>query len=147
MDEPKLWIVGVAALVLVVSALIWVLRQRSDTTSPAAHHDYRAPEVMDGVGAQAARGSGMTFGSASATDDVVVDQTVPLSRLGGAGWRDGTAVPSDSTTDAYAGESPTWAEDESVGGTDTYEPHVEVDQTIPRSAVGDEDDRERGGHW
>ena len=66
-----------------------------------------------------------------ATDEVVVDQTVPLSRLGVAGWRDGTAVPSDSTTDAYAGESPTWAEDESVDGTDTYEPHVEVDQTIP----------------
>lgn len=144
MNEAKLWIVGAAALVLVVSALVWVLRQRGDTEDPAPLTGYRPPEVLD---ARVSRGSGVTFGSDSAQDAAVVDQTIPLSRLGGAGWRDGTDVPTEPTTDAYAGLSPTWAEDESADRPNTDEPHVEVDQTIPRSALRDEVDRERGGHW
>ena len=141
MDEPKLWIVGAAALVLIVAALAWVLRQRGEGSGPAPHPHYDAPQVMEGQGAGA---TGLTFGD---DPDRGIDSTVPLSRLGGAGWRDGTPVPPEPTTDAYAGQFPSWAEDESSAATDPTEPQVEVDSTVPRSALDEEADRERGGHW
>lgn len=144
MDEPKLWIVGGVALLLVVSALIWVLRSRADAPAHVPTPGYGAPEVtLTGT----ARASGLTFGSNVAEDELVVDETVPLSRLGGAGWRDGGAVPKQTTTDAYAVESPSWADDEPASSCAAYEPQVEVDQTIPRSALSDDVDRDRGGHW
>lgn len=84
-----------------------------------------------------------------------MDETVPLSRLGGAGWRDRTDPPIERTTDLYADQSPTWAESdpwavqdsglesESAAGSARQ---VSVDDTGPRPRT-DELDRERGGHW
>ena len=141
MADTKLWLIGALALVIVVAALIWVLRQRGDATASVSPHDYGAPEVT--VTGQSGA-SGLTFGG-DATDDVEA-QTVPLSRLGGAGWRDGGGV-APHTTDAYAGESRSWEKDESaVVPEPAYEHHVEVDNTGPRPPL-DEKDRERGGHW
>lgn len=143
MDDTKLWLIGALALVIVVAALIWVLRQRGDAAEPVSY-DFGAPEVT--ATGQAGVG-GVTFGDATA-DDSVVDQTVPLSRLGGAGWRDGGAVASETTTDAYAAESRSWADDESAAAPEsTLDHHVEVDNTGPRPVIDDELDRERGGHW
>lgn len=143
MDGTKLWIVGALALVMIVAALIWVLRQRGDGTAPVAH-DYGAPEVT--ITGQAGVG-GVTFGGDTA-DDVVVDQTVPLSRLGGAGWRDGGGLAPEQPNDAYAVESRSWGEDESVVSPDpVLEHHVEVDDTGARPVIDDEVDRDRGGHW
>lgn len=142
MDGTRLWIVGALALVIVVAALIWVLR-RGDT-APSASPDYGAPEVTltDQPGSSA-----VTFGGDSAQDSAV-DQTVPLSRLGGAGWRDGGGVPPETTSDAYAAESRSWGDDESVIASEpAVEHHVEVDNTGPRPAVEDDIDRQRGGHW
>lgn len=142
MDDTKLWVIGALALVIVVAALIWVLRHRDDAAAPVAHHDYGAPEVT--LTGQAGA-TGLTFGSEGGD---AVDQTVPLSRLGGAGWRDGGGVPVDTTTSAYAGESRSWGEDESVVASEpVLEHHVEVDDTMPRPPVDEELDRERGGHW
>jgi len=146
MDDTKLWLIGALALVLVVAALIWVLRQRADAAPSVTSHEYGAPEVT--VTGQSGA-SGLTFGG-EAADDVVVDQTVPLSRLGGAGWRDGGGAPptTTTTTDAYAGVSRSWADDETgLAPEPTLEHHVEVDNTGPRPPVDDERDRERGGHW
>ncbi|MEO7268605.1 MAG: hypothetical protein ABIW49_05305 [Knoellia sp.] len=139
MDDTKLWLIGALALVIVVAALIWVLRQRGDTTPSVSPHDYGAPEVtVTGLSGTSA----LTFGG-DASDDVV-DQTVPRSRLGGAGWRDGDSAPPQKTTDAYAAESRSWDDDEStVAPEPTLEHHVEVDNTAPRPPVEDE----RGGHW
>jgi hypothetical protein len=141
MDEPKLWIVGAAAVVLIVAALVWVLRQRGEGSRPAPHPRYDAPQVMEG---RAAGATGLTFGEDAGGG---IDSTVPLSRLGGAGWRDGGGVPPEPTTDTYAGRFPSSGEDESSAASDTSGPQVEVDATIPRSALGTEADRERGGHW
>lgn len=143
MDGTGLWIVGALALVIVVAALIWVLR-RGDTAQSAGSPDYGAPEVTL-TGQPGA--SAVTFGGDS-TQDTIVDQTVPLSRLGGAGWRDGGGAPAEKTSDAYAVESRSWGDDESVIASEpTLEHHVEVDNTGPRPAVEDDIDRERGGHW
>ncbi|EAQ00659.1 acyl-CoA synthase [Janibacter sp. HTCC2649] len=143
MDDTKLWLIGALALVIVVAALIWVLRQRGGADTSVSPHDYGAPEVT--VTGQSGA-SGLTFGG-SAADDAVLDQTVPLSRLGGAGWRDGSGVPPQQATDGYAGESRSWGDDESaVVPEQAYEHHVEVDNTGPRPPL-DEGDRERGGHW
>ncbi|MFC7487103.1 hypothetical protein ACOCJ7_00830 [Knoellia sp. CPCC 206453] len=139
MDDTKLWLIGALALVIVVAALIWVLRQRGEATSSVSPHDYGAPEVT--VTGQSGA-SGLTFGGGE-SDDVVVDQTVPRSRLGGAGWRDGDTVPPQKTTDAYAGESRSWDHDESaIAPEPAQEHHVEVDNTGPRPPTD-----ERGGHW
>jgi hypothetical protein len=139
MDDTKLWLIGALALVIVVAALIWVLRQRGDATPSVSPHDYGAPEVT--VTGQTGS-SALTFGG-DASDDAVVDQTVPRSRLGGAGWRDGDGVPPQKTTDAYAGESRSWDDDESaIVPEPALEHHVEVDHTVPRPQLD-----ERGGHW
>lgn len=139
-----LWLVGAVALVVVVAAFVWVLRHREDAALPE-HHHYDAPEVnQDGRPGQSA----VTFGDADLSGDAPVDQTVPLSRLGGAGWRDGGAVPAERTTDPYAGESPPWVLDEAVGVDDAApDHHVAVDDTDVRPVVDEELDRRRGGHW
>lgn len=143
MDDTKLWLIGALALVIVVAALIWVLRQRGEATPSVSPHDYGSPEVT--VTGQSGTG-GLTFGG-DVSDDAVVDQTVPRSRLGGAGWRDGDSAPPEKTTDAYAGESRSWDNDESaIAPEPTLDHHVEVDDTGPRPPL-DERDRERGGHW
>lgn len=142
MDDTKLWLIGALALVIVVAALIWVLRHRGDATTSVSHHDYGTPEVQQA--GQAGAGT-LTFGSEPSE---IVDQTVPLSRLGGAGWRDGGVAPAETTTDAYAGESRSWDDDQSPVGPDAgSEHHVEIDQTGPRPVIDEELDRERGGHW
>ena len=129
-------------LVLVVAALVWVLRRRDDTAAAAPHHDYGAPEVM--LTGQT-DGGGLTFGRDGGG---TVDETVPRSRLGGAGWRDGDGDAGPTTTAAYAGESRSWSDDESaIGPEPTLEHHVEVDDTGPRPSAGEDPDRERGGHW
>lgn len=144
MDDTRLWVIGAIALAIVVAALIWVLRHRGDATASVSHHDYGAPEVTPTGHASA---NGVTFGG-DATDDVVVDQTVPLSRLGGAGWRDGGGVPVETTSEAYAVDSRSWGDDESaVAAEPAIEHHVEVDDTGPRPSLDDDVDRERGGHW
>lgn len=141
MDGTKLWLVGALALVIVLAALIWVLRQRTGA-SESVPRDYAPPEV---TAAGQSVASGVTFGGD--IEDDVVDQTVPLSRLGGAGWRDGGGVAPQTTTDAYAAGSPSWADDESeVSPQSTGEHHVEVDNTGPRPPL-EEGDRDRGGHW
>lgn len=144
MENSLLWLVGAAALVVVVAAFVWVLRHRDDASAPA-HHGYGAPEVTETGG----RGrSDVTFGADESVVEAGIDQTVPLSRLGGAGWRDGSDVPAARTTDAYAGQSPSWAEEPSA---DTpgfpLEHHVAVDATESSPAVDEELDRRRGGHW
>lgn len=141
-----LWIVGVLAIVLVVAALAWVLRQRAGA-APADPHGYEAPSVTPTDGR--AR-PGVTFGGTDAVDDVPVDQTVPLSRLGGAGWRDGGGGRDESTTDAYAATAGTWAEPETTVDGDAdpaQEHHVTVDDAGARPVVGGEADERRGGHW
>ncbi|WP_353952338.1 hypothetical protein V6K52_02515 [Knoellia sp. S7-12] len=144
MDDTKLWLIGALALVVVVAALVWVLRHRGDTTAPVSHHDYAAPEVTQ---AGVSGGRGLTFGSDGSDGSDAVDQTVPRSRLGGAGWRDGRG-PGETTTGAYAVESRSWGDDESVTAPEpALERHVEVDDTGPRPAVDEDRDRERGGHW
>lgn len=141
MENSALWIVGSLALVVVVAAFVWVLRHRDDASLPE-HHDYSAPEVTDTGRLDDGPGS---FGSAA---DAPVDETVPLSRLGGAGWRDGGGAPESPTTDAYAGGSPTWAEDPSVDLTDSpVEHHVSVEHDEADEGVDAELDRRRGGHW
>ena len=141
MENSALWIVGVVALVVVVAAFVWVLRHREDAAVPE-HHHYAAPEVT-GSGERA--DATPAFGSA---DDAPVDETVPLSRLGGAGWRDGGAVPQTHTTDSYAVGSPTWAEDPSADATDSpLEHHVSVESSGEGGEADDELDRRRGGHW
>ncbi|KGN30916.1 hypothetical protein N802_05830 [Knoellia sinensis KCTC 19936] len=144
MDDSMVWLIGAVAFVIVIAAFVWVLRHR-DVTSLPEHHTYETPEITL-TGTQS---SGVTFGS-SADEGVVdepLDETVPLSRLGGAGWRDGGAPPVQQTTDAYAVESPSWVDDGSSAEWDGDEhPHVTVDDTGPRPLL-DEIDRERGGHW
>lgn len=143
MEDAKLWIIGAATLVVIVAVLIWVLRQR-DVPGQQSPRDYGAPEVtLTGTAAS----TGLTFGSDVDAEDAVVDQTVPLSRLGGAGWRDGGGVPATTPTDPHAGESPSWADDDFAGASPTDEHQVEVDQTGPRPTLDGEVDRERGGHW
>lgn len=142
MDDTKLWLIGALALVIVVATLVWVLRHRGDATTPMPHHDYAAPEVTQ---AGLTGGRGLTFGSDGGD---AVGQTVPLSRLGGAGWRDGGDAPVETTTGAYAVESRSWGDDESVTAPEpTFEHHVEVDDTGPRPVMDDDLDRKRGGHW
>lgn len=144
MDDTKLWLIGALALVVVVAALVWVLRQRGDATASGSPHDYGTPEVT--LTGQAGA-TGLTFGSDGSVADAV-DQTVPRSRLGGAGWRDGGGLPSGTTTDAYAVESRSWGDDESVVAPEpVLEHHVEVDPNGPRPSPDDDLDRERGGHW
>ncbi|MFW5472775.1 hypothetical protein ACOCJ5_05665 [Knoellia sp. CPCC 206450] len=141
MENSALWIVGAVALVVVLAAFVWVLRHRDDAAVPE-HHHYGAPEV---TGSGDSSDGVSTFGS---TDDAPVDETVPLSRLGGPGWRDGGAVPATQTTDTYAVGSPTWAEDPSVDVTDSsVEHHVSVESSETREAADEELDRRRGGHW
>lgn len=142
MDDTRLWLIGALALVVVVAALIWVLRHRSDALSPATHHDYGAPEVTVTGQGDAGR---VTHGGQG---DEAVDQTVPLSRLGGAGWRDGGGVTAERTTDGYAGASRSWDDSESAAAPDrSLEHHVEVEPTDPRRAGGEDPDRDRGGQW
>ncbi|WP_404380056.1 hypothetical protein LL946_09590 [Knoellia locipacati] len=145
MDDSVLWLVGAVALVVVVAALVWVLRHREDAALPE-HHGYDAPEVD--ASDRGGRGN-VTFGADdTAEPTATVDQTVPLSRLGGAGWRDGGAAPEGRTTDAYAGSSPTRGEDPSAEGSDVpLDHHVSIDQSDPNPAVDEELDRRRGGHW
>lgn len=143
MENSALWIVGVVALVVVVAAFVWVLRHRGDASLPE-HHHYSAPEV---TAASDPADAVPAFGSAA---DAPVDETVPLSRLGGAGWRDGGAVPPPQprTTDTYAVGSPTWAEDPSADATDSpLEHHVAVESSEDGGAADEELDRRRGGHW
>ena len=138
-----LWLVGALALVVVVAAFVWVLRHRDDAAAPA-HHAYETPTVTEPEGGRSA----LTFGSDRPTDDAPIDQTVPLSRLGGAGWRDGGAAPEGGTTEAYAGTSRSWAEEPGADTSDSpLEHHVEVDATVARSDVAEDRDRRRGGHW
>ncbi|CAN7214959.1 hypothetical protein [Knoellia sp. LjRoot47] len=143
MDDSVLWLVGAVALVVVVAALIWVLRTRGGSAAPV-HHGYEAPEVTE----TGQRGrSDVTFGGTDDTD-APIDQTVPRSRLGGAGWRDRTDAPVTRTTDSYAGESPSWADESSADGSDSpLEHHVAVDPTDADRGVDEELDRRRGGHW
>ncbi len=147
MDDSVLWLVGAAALVVVVAALVWVLRHREDAALPE-HHGYDTPEVT--ASDRGGRGS-VTFGADDThetSDAIPIDQTVPLSRLGGAGWRDGGGAPEGRTTDAYAGSSPTWGEDPTADGPDSPpDHHVSVDRSEPSPAVDEELDRRRGGHW
>jgi len=141
MENSALWVVGAVALVVVVAAFVWVLRHRDDATVPE-HHHYAPPEVT--ASGDPADGA-PAFGSAG---DAAVDETVPLSRLGGAGWRDGGAEPPSRTTDTYAVGSPTWAEDPSADATDSpLEHHVAVESTDAGGPADDELDRRRGGHW
>lgn len=139
-----LWLVGAVALVVVVAAFVWVLRHRDDAALPE-HHPYDAPEVrQDGRPGQSA----ITFGDDDSWGDSPIDQTVPLSRLGGAGWRDGGGLPVETTTDPYAGDAPSWVPDESAGAEDApLDHHVAVDDTGARPVVDEELDRRRGGHW
>ena len=144
-----LWIVGAIAVVLVVAALVWVLRQRSDSGSADQQHAYAAPAVTES-GEQGR--SAAIFDSSELGADTAVDQTVPLSRLGGAGWRDGGGVGAETTTDAYAASAGTWAEPESDSESvldPASEHHDTGDDTGARPFTGDDadaDDR-RGGHW
>ena len=141
MENSALWIVGAVALVVVVAAFVWVLRRRDDATAPE-HHHYAAPEV---TGSAEAADAAPAFGS---SNDAPVDETVPLSRLGGAGWRDGGAVPPTQTTDTYAVGSPTWAEDPSADASDSpLEHHVAVESSETGGEADDDLDRRRGGHW
>lgn len=144
MDDSVLWLVGALALVVVVAAFVWVLRHREDASVPE-HHGYDTPQVTE----TGRRSPGVvSFGTDEPADDAPVDQTVPLSRLGGAGWRDGGAVAEATTTDAYAGPSPSWAEEPSVDASDSpLDHHVAVDATEPSTGVDEELDRRRGGHW
>ena len=143
-----LWIVGGVALALVLAAFVWVLRHRADTRAAAeqAHH-YEAPAVIQpGTGGR----SSVIFGSNESVDDVAVDQTVPRSRLGGAGGRDGGGAGVGTTTDAYAASAGTWAEPGSDSDTvhdPLSEPHVTVDDPGERPVAGGEADERRGGHW
>ena len=82
-DEVLLWLVVALALVVVVGAFVWVLRHRDDAARVEAAHSYEAPEVTT-TGGRAP--TAMSFGAVDGDD--AVDETVPLSRLGGAGWRD-----------------------------------------------------------
>ena len=146
MENSALWIVGAVALVVVVAAFVWVLRHRDDATAPE-HHHYAAPEVTGAevTGPSDATDGASTFGGAG---DAAVDETVPLSRLGGAGWRDGGAAPQTRTTDSYAVGSPTWAEDPSADAADSpLEHHVAVESSQTGGAADAELDRRRGGHW
>ncbi|GGB76687.1 hypothetical protein N798_02200 [Knoellia flava TL1] len=141
MENSALWVVGVVALAVVVAAFVWVLRHRDDAAVPE-HHHYAAPEVTGSGGSSEGVS---TFGGVG---DAPVDETVPLSRLGGAGWRDGGAVPQTHTTDSYAVGSPTWAEDPSADATDSpLEHHVSVESSGEGGEADDELDRRRGGHW
>ncbi|MFC7490178.1 MULTISPECIES: hypothetical protein [unclassified Knoellia] len=141
MDDAMLWIVGGLALVVVVAALVWVLRHLGDPTTAVSAHDYGTPEVTL---AEQNDGGGLTFGRDGGD---AVDQTVPRSRLGGAGWRDGEGVPEGTTTDAYAGGSSSWDDESAVAPDPAFEHQVEVDTTEPRPRVDEDVDRERGGHW
>ncbi len=144
MDDSLLWLVGAVALVVVVAAFVWVLRHRDDATAPELH-GYEPPEVT-GTGERGR--SDITFGAEPSVEQAPIDQTVPLSRLGGAGWRDGGDAPAAGTTDSYAGQSPSWAEEPSVDASDSpLEHHVAVDATESSPAVDEELDRRRGGHW
>lgn len=142
-----LWIVGGIALALVVAALFWVLRHRADTGAVEQPHHYEAPAVIQpGTGGR----SSVIFGSSEALDDVAVDQTVPRSRLGGAGWRDGGGAEVETTTDAYAASAGTWAEpgaDSDNVHDPVSGPHVTVDDPGERPVAGGEADERRGGHW
>lgn len=143
MDDSLLWLVGAVALVAVVAAFVWVLRHRDDAALPE-HHVYEAPEVsLSGRPGQ----SGITFGD-DTHGDAPIDQTVPLSRLGGAGWRDGGGLPVETTTGPYAGDAPSRVPDESAVADDlALDHHVAVDDTVSRPVVDEELDRRRGGHW
>lgn len=142
-----LWIVGGIAVAVVVAALVWVLRQRGDTGSPMDPHHYEAPAV---TGTRTGGRSSVSFGGSEPVDDDAVDRTVPRSRLGGAGWRDGDADGDVPTADTYAARAETWDEPGSAAGTvhdSVSEPHVTVHDAGERPVVGDAADERRGGHW
>lgn len=141
-----LWIVGALAILLVLTALALVLRRRGGD-APAYPHGYAATSVTPTGGHGR---SGVTFGGTGPVDDVPIDQTVPLSRLGGAGWRDGSGGRVESTTDAYAGTAGTWAEPETGVDGDAapaHEPQVTVDDAGARPVVDGKANERRGGHW
>ncbi len=144
MDDSVLWIVGAIAVAVVVAALVWVLRHRGHA-SPEHPHHYEAPAVTQrGTGGR----SSVIFGGSGPLDDDAVDRTVPLSRLGGAGWRDGGGVEGGTTTDAYAASAGTWAEPHPDGGSvHVSDPHVTVHDAGERRVTVDEADERRGGHW
>lgn len=142
-----LWIVGGLAVALVVAALVWVVLRRRDLRPLEEPHAYAAPAVTE-PGRQGR--SGVTFGGSEPVDDTVVDETVPRSRLGGAGWRDGGGPGAETTTDSYAASARTWAEPESDAETvrePDAEHHVRVDDAGARPVVGSAEDERRGGHW
>lgn len=143
-DDSLLWLVGAVAFMVVVAAFVWVLRHRDDAALPE-HHSYEAPEItLTGRPGQ----SGITFGSDEPGSDEAIDQTIPLSFLGGAGRRDAGGFPTDTTTDSYAGASPSLPEEPSVVADDSpRDHHVAVDDTGPRPVEADDLDRRRGGHW
>lgn len=143
-DETVLWLVGAVTLLVVVGAFVWVMRLRDDAALPE-HHSYDAPEVTL---AERPGRSGITFGHDAAVADEAIDQTIPLSGLGGAGWRDSGGQAPETTTDPYAGAAPSWAEEPSADTSDSpLDHHVAVDDTVPRPTDADELDRRRGGHW
>ena len=142
-----LWIVGGIAIAVIVAALIWVLRHRGDAAAPVDPHHYDAPAVTHpGTGGR----SSVSFGTDEPVDDVAVDQTVPLSRLGGAGWRDDGGARVGASTDAYAASAGTWGEPDSDAQTvhdPVSDPSVTVHDAGERPVAGGEADERRGGHW
>ncbi|KGN37314.1 hypothetical protein [Knoellia subterranea] len=155
MKDTMLWLVGGAAFAVVVAAFVWVLRHRDDAAAPE-HHSYDAPEVTI-TGEQ--RRSALAFGATEVEEPV--DETVPLSRLGGAGWRDGGGLETPPTT-GYAGQSRSRdsssaavvPERDVVPGADVAADldtaptrHVMVDEQVADRTDQEAVDRERGGHW
>ena len=133
-----LWVVGAIAFAVVLAAFVWVLRHRDDVGPEDHLRAYAAPAVTE----TGTRGHGgvVVGGSQPVDDTTVVDETVPLSRLGGAGWRDGGGPDRTTTTQAYAVPAGTWAD----GGS---EQHVRVDDAGAPPATDLPADERRGGHW
>jgi hypothetical protein len=147
MDDAMLWIVGGIALAVVVTALVWVLRHRGGTGPQEHPHHYATPAVThSGTGGR----SSVIFGGNEPVDDVAADRTVPLSRRGGAGWRDGGGADVGTPFDAYAANAGTWGGPESDAESvhdPVSDPHVTVHDAGERPVAGDEADERRGGHW
>ncbi|MFW5470816.1 hypothetical protein ACOCJ4_12305 [Knoellia sp. CPCC 206435] len=148
MDDTMLWVVGVIGFGVVLAALVWVLRHR-DHVAPEDHlRAYAAPAVT-GTGTPG-RGGAIVGGSQPVDDTTVVDETVPLSRLGGAGWRDGGEPDPTPTTHAYAVPAEPWVDGQP--GSDTLpgatpQQHVRVDDADVRPVADQVADERRGGHW
>jgi hypothetical protein len=148
MDDTMLWVVGAVAFAVVVAAFVWVLRHRDDVAPEDHLQAYAAPAVTE-TGSPG-RGGVIVGGSQPVDDTTAVDETVPLSRLGGAGWRDAGEADPTTTTQAYADPTGTWADGESDPDTlpgVASEQHVRVDDAGARPVVDQADDERRGGHW